>query len=735
VRRTAVAWSVPALVVALAWLRLESPRVDGIDALAVVLLALAPALLPRLLLRLAAAGPAALVALWLATGRPSGSERGFFPVVWARLADGIDDYWETTVPFAGAEHANMHAILLVAVFGFCLALGLALASRRAVPAVLVLLAGAVWPATLAEVEGVAFGAVVLAGALWVLAALRVERPTPAVAAGLVVVLAAAGASTSSAIAKDGVFDWKNWQPAPPAQPVSVAYVWDANYGGIQFPKERTNVLRIKAPSRKLYWRATTLDRFTADRWIEDLYVEEMGRADGGLPDDPLLPDAARSDDALVRQEVEVLALRDSHAVAAAQPVSITGESLGNVGKLSNGVVRLGRDLRRGDRYTVESYAPRPEPAELAGIAAEYPDDLWRYFQLGRTSVPAWGTGERAEVEAIFADDRLQALWPYEGLYRQALRLAEGARTPYGAVVAIEAWLRTTGGFAYDERPGPPPAGVPPLAHFIDSGRRGYCQQFAGAMALMLRFLGIPARVAAGFTSGTYDDGVWTVTDHNAHTWVEVWFPRYGWLSFDPTPGRGVLAAAYSASSDSFNAGDAADAFTRPDGRQGLDPGGAGELGRLTDIKERSTASRGTALVRDNGVGAFWTLLGLVLAAGAAIGLVKLAWRRSRYLTQDPRRLAGAARRELADFLADQGFAVDASATPEELHALVRAELGVDARPFARALAAARYGPPGRSGDEAAHAQRELRALLRRIRRVLGRPQRLRGFVALRSLRA
>ena len=73
---------------------------------------------------------------------------------------------------------------------------------------------------------------------------------------------------------------------------------------------------------------------------------------------------------------------------------------------------------------------------------------------------------------------------------------------------------------------------------------------------MLRMLGIPARVAAGFVSGDLDEdtGVWTVTDRDAHTWVEVWFPTFGWLSFDPTPGRGNLDEAYSVSSEAFALG-------------------------------------------------------------------------------------------------------------------------------------------------------------------------------------
>ena len=74
------------------------------------------------------------------------------------------------------------------------------------------------------------------------------------------------------------------------------------------------------------------------------------------------------------------------------------------------------------------------------------------------------------------------------------------------------------------------------------------------MALMLRYLGIPARVAAGFTSGVYDKEreQWSVYDRNAHTWVEVWFDGFGWLPFDPTPGRGTLAGPYSTSSARFD---------------------------------------------------------------------------------------------------------------------------------------------------------------------------------------
>ena len=733
--RTAAVYSLPAALIALAWLRLEQPVADGGDWLWVILLALAPALAPTLWLRLALSVPAALTVLWIAFDTPAPDDRrGFFEPVGDRFADGLAGFFDVAVPFSGLERLKMHGVVVLAIFGFCLVLAHAIAARRPLPAVLAVLAGAGWPLTLYPTDSVVYGALILAAALWVFAVLRASRPLPAVVAGAALVLAAAAASTSAAVAKDGLLAWENWDPSRAVRvPVSVAYVWNSNYGGIQFAKAKTTVLRISGPERGHYWRATTLDLFEGDRWLESPIPLSPGHASGKLPSDPLLPKRADNRATWVRQQVEVGALADEHLVGAAQPVALESRQLGEVFRLSSGIVRVPGGLQRGQQYTVWSYAPKPGPAELARVAAAYPDGLERYLDVGRTRVEPFGvSGRDARVDALFDDERYVALWPYEDLWAEARRLRAGARTPYGAVVAIETWLRSTGGFVYDESP-PRAGGLPPLAHFVAEGRRGYCQHFAGAMSLMLRFLGIPARVAAGFTSGTREDGGWTVTDHNAHAWVEAWFPGYGWLAFDPTPGRGSLAANYSASSTGFNAGDAAEAFA---GRQGA-AGGAGELGRLLALKEQlaERQARGGATTDDRGIGAVWLLLLAALAAGAAIGIAKLVRRRLRYMTRDPRRQAAAARRELADFLADQGIAIRPSATPEELHQLVYEELRADGRPFAAALAEARFGPPGASAAAAARTRRELRALLHSIRRALGRWARLRGLVALRSLKA
>ena len=731
--RTAAVYGFPALVIVLGWLRLEDIRADGADCLWVALLALAPALAPKLWLRLALVAPAALIAAWIALDTPAIDDRpGFFGPVLDRFWNGVGGFYDVAVPFSAVEHQRMHGVVLLAIFGFCVLLAQLIAARRPLPALLVVIAGAGWPAALYPSRSIAYGVVILAAALWVLAGIRSTRAVPALVAGAVLVVVAAGASSSAAVAKEGVLAWERWSPGGPAQPVSVGYVWEGTYGGIEFPKQKTTVLRITGPKQGLYWRATTLDQFDSDRWLENPTPLSTGPADGRLPNDPLLPTRSLNRRTWVRQNVEVVALRDTHVIAAAQPVSLDAPSLGGVFHLSGGVTRVYNGLRRGQRYTAYSYAPRPGAAELATLEAGYPPALDRFLDIGRTRVDPFGVpGRDRLVDGLFADDRYLALWPYESMWEEAQRLRADARTPYGAVVAIETWLRSTGGFVYDESP-PATDGLPPLAHFVADGKRGYCQHFAGAMALMLRMLGIPARVAVGFTSGTYEDGGWTVTNHNAHAWVEVWFPNYGWLPFDPTPSRGSLAASYSASSSGFNAGDAADGFLG--GATRVNGGGADQLRLLAQkekLAEQAQAARSTG---GEGRSGLWLLVLVAFGAIVALGLAKLVRRRSRYLTRDPRRLAGAARRELVDFLADQGIAVSVSATPDELHELVQAELGGDGRRFARALAAARFGPPEGSAAAATSARRELRQLLRALRHRLGRAARLRGLLALRSLR-
>jgi hypothetical protein len=124
---------------------------------------------------------------------------------------------------------------------------------------------------------------------------------------------------------------------------------------------------------------------------------------------------------------------------------------------------------------------------------------------------------------------------------------------------------------------------------------------------------------------------------------------------------------------------------------------------------------------------------LAAGAGAVIVILKLGRRKLRYLTRDPRRIAVACARELTDFLHDQRVPPAQAATFRELGSAVSDGLGVDASNFAQAATAARYGPPGDARQAAGSARKELRELKRRLRRSLGRSDRVRGLLSVRSL--
>jgi transglutaminase-like putative cysteine protease len=748
--RTALLCALPALLIATGWGQLEAQPQGGEIAL-VAALGIGVALLPRRWLQVVGAVAAFLAAAKLAfdvsplDARPL-DDRDFFGPLLSGIWHGTLDYYEVAIPFDPSERPRMHGVLLLAVFVFTLAASIAIAHKRPVLASGLTFAGAAWPVTLIrDAPTTTRGALLLVAALILFAALRPGAGRGNGQTALVggsILVAALVAVSSPAVAKGGFLAWEQWEPFDRNQrQIDVSYVWDADYDGIRFPTRPTTVLKIQAPRTVPYWRATTLDSFIDDRWIQSAQEIEPTVIEGRdvLLDDPMLPRNA-SDARWMEQVVEVHALRDSHLVAASVPIAF---EQGEAAFYTPGVGYVDR-LRRGQDYRVWSYVRQPRPRELARSPAVYPDEVagGQFLGTGFGPAPPFGMPGRDEaMRELFSREDGQA---YQPLYETAQRVVGRPRNPYAAVVALEAWFRDSGDFQYDEHP-PARPGVPPLVAFVNDHRRGYCQHYAGAMALMLRYLGIPARVGAGFTTGRYDteEGVWTVSDTNAHTWVEVWFAGYGWLPFDPTPGRGRLRGAYTASSFSFDVGGATDAFgvgaaalgldilrgrlgdggrtAANDRVRGLDPGGQTAAGQPSSGSDRSEGSLIALLL----------LVAAVLAVG--LWLLKLVRRHARYLTNDPRRLAGAVRLDLVDYLVDQRVKVSSSATPAELATELQRGIGVDGDRLAEALAVARYGPEAQAAEGAKNARRELRSIRRRMRRHLGTGTRLRGLISLRSL--
>ncbi len=737
--RTLVLCAGPAAVLAWCWLRLERPHVGAGTALWLIVLGVAPALAPRLSVRLAAFVPGAILAAHAAFG------------IWftqplrllGRFGGGFLEFYDVRLPFA-ASHARMEGVILIALFASCAVVSGLVASRRPVGAACALLVAAGWPATLLSgPDDLQRGAALLAALLSLVVGLggRVQARRLAAAAlvGAAVISAAFGVSKSSAVASGQVLHWQKWDfYTRPEKPVGVEYVWNSDYRGLKFPKKVTTVLRIKAPSQPIYWRATTLDEFDGGNWFESVSSfpaqREQGRDVLGLDDE--FPPAARDPRKWTREDVKVAALRDNHLVGGSVPVAYdTGAN--SVDYSAGGVAYLqDRPLSPGDSYAVWSYQAKPKPEQLARLRPRYPrlvlaNDL--YIEA-RTTVPRFGTpGRERTLARLFADN--YRVRQYQRFYEIAKRVVGRPANPYAAALELEAWFRSSA-FTYDQSP-PRIGNVPALVAFVTQTHRGYCQHFAGAMALMLRYLGIPARVAAGFTSGTYDSktGEWTVTDHDAHTWVEAWFPRYGWLPFDPTPGRGTLEGPYTASSPHFDLSDGLRAVGATLKRQT----GGFDLRKLRGGPKKKAALKPQLPVRPRrsggaGIGALLELLVLVVAGIVVfVAALKLTLRKRRYLTRDPRRAAAACVRDLRDWLDDQGVAAPESTTLHELSALVRAEFGVDATEFVDAAAAARFGPSDGAGTAARQTRRELKRLRRELRRSLSRSERALGLVSLRSL--
>jgi transglutaminase-like putative cysteine protease len=155
-----------------------------------------------------------------------------------------------------------------------------------------------------------------------------------------------------------------------------------------------------------------------------------------------------------------------------------------------------------------------------------------------TNYPSW-TEQYTELN----DDSSQGLETIRSLAEQ---WTEGLTDPYDEALAIEAHLRDPALFQYTlDPPTDPNPDVWPLVFFLTTSHRGYCQYFASAMGAMLRSLGVPTRLVTGYGPGTAagaggirpqgELGEQVVTTSDAHTWVESYFPTYGWIPFEPTP--------------------------------------------------------------------------------------------------------------------------------------------------------------------------------------------------------
>ena len=189
-----------------------------------------------------------------------------------------------------------------------------------------------------------------------------------------------------------------------------------------------------------------LERVADDRWLERVRVESAREAH------EVVPAAARDLRNSIRQDVTVEALDDPHLVGGMLPVAYNASE--PVRYLGQSVWVVPDGLTQGQRYSIWSYAPSPTPAQLVRSPATYPDALTapgRELDVapGVTAEPFEVSGRDRALAARLVGD----VEPYRLLLERARAVAGRTQSPYAAVVALETWFRTSGGFTYSERPG------------------------------------------------------------------------------------------------------------------------------------------------------------------------------------------------------------------------------------------------------------------------------------------
>ncbi|MBI3763181.1 MAG: transglutaminase domain-containing protein [Chloroflexi bacterium] len=351
------------------------------------------------------------------------------------------------------------------------------------------------------------------------------------------------------------------------------------------------IMDVRAePGPHFYWRARVFDHYENGRWTTtDRARLDLKGNDRGLQ----LPRYAARKPVTVTFILYTPATSTLYGVP--QPYAFSRDAqlelnVNAAGEADISAARARQVVVQGGSYTVLSSLSTADEAQLRSAGTAYPAEIReRYLQV---------------PDSISA--RTRAL---------AHDVAADQFNAYDTAIAIQNYLRTH--ITYSRNIANPPAGQDPVDWVLFAYQKGYCNYYASAMTMMLRAVGIPARVSVGFAQGAFDldTGLYRVVESDAHAWPEVFFPGYGWVEFEPTPSQPVIDRTVQVASNG-----PASASNPSPGGPGVDPNQRDLIDRDRQrVREESLArSRSTA---------WWggsILLGVVaLAVGFGV------WRRRR----------------------------------------------------------------------------------------------------------
>jgi transglutaminase-like putative cysteine protease len=462
------------------------------------------------------------------------------------------------------------------------------------------------------------------------------------------------------------------------------------------------VFTVAADARS-YWRLTSLEIFDGRIWSSRGQYQQV---DGRLPDSSA-DDLAATQTAV--QDYEIAALASIWLPAAYLAVGIAGTDARF--DVDSGSLLTEEETASGLTYRVESELRALDAEELERVASTAPAAV-------------------ADTYTALTPDFSPAVMA------EAARITDGSSTQYERARRLQDHFRD-GAFTYDLSIAPGHGGDD-LERFLFETRRGYCEQFAGAFAAMARAVGLPARVAVGFTPGEQDaEGLFHVRGLNAHAWPEVFLSGYGWVAFEPTPGRGIPdAEAYTGIPEQqATPADPTTATTRPPTEATTVPtsvpadqqapttvpgdtpgGGADDPGTLSPWLARVAL---VVLVPVAALGSWWAALE---------GLRRRRRSRRRDAATTPAERVLVTWAEVGEALATLGSAPRGWETPIEYAQRAGGTTGVDHKllnALAGVTTAAGYGPTGVDAEVADRAARAGADVERHIEGELDRATKLR----------
>ncbi|MEY2453889.1 MAG: hypothetical protein QOD92_3463 [Acidimicrobiaceae bacterium] len=302
-----------------------------------------------------------------------------------------------------------------------------------------------------------------------------------------------------------VFAWRNGGAGPTAR-TTVSPLVNIEHRLVE--QSNLELFTVRSDQRS-YWRLTALDQFDGQIWKSDGSYES---AEGRLPQ---TVDSTAAN-AVFTQTYEISTLDTIWLPAAYQPRSVDKASTDVRYEPDSSTLIVGTNVPDSNNtsYTVQSALPLFDPQQLETASNEVPQDI---------------LSKELELPPDFSSN----------VVTEAQRIVEGLTTTYDKALALQDYFRNN--FTYDLAV-PPGHSTSAIEEFLFESKRGYCEQFAGTYAAMARAIGIPARVAVGFTPGDQAVGnasLYHVRGLHAHAWPEVYISGQGWVLFEPTPGRGA----------------------------------------------------------------------------------------------------------------------------------------------------------------------------------------------------